>query len=188
MFLKRIYTVFILLLLSGLVAGCQTLGQYSLSEQFVNSALQKQLSHYNQSVDAGDLFKMNVTFNNMNLNIGRQEANKVVADGTAKAAIQTPLGKQNVSLRLNLKALPELNKQQNAIFLRQVEIADYQLDSSLGSISSGLFLPYLNQALQLYFEHNPVYQLDKTNQLEYLAFQTASTIKIEQGKFVFSLK
>lgn len=187
MFLKRIYVVFILMILSGLVVGCQTLGQYSLSEQFVNSALQKQLSHYNQSIDAGDLFKMNVTFNDMNLNIGRQEANKVVANGTAKAAIQTPLGKQNVSLRLNLKALPELNKQQNAIFLRQVEITDYQLDSSLGSISSGLFLPYFNQALQLYFEHNPVYQLDKTNQLEYLAFQTASTIKIEQGKFVFSL-
>lgn len=168
--------------------GCQNIGQYTLSEQVVNSALQKQLGKYNQSIDFDNLFKMNLSFNDINLDIGQEVANKVVAIGTANAAVQTPFGKQNVSLRLNLQALPEFDKQQNAIFLKYVEITDYHLDSGLGSMSTSTFLPYLNQALQLYFDNNPVYQIDKNNQIEYLAFRSASNIKIAQGKFVFSLR
>jgi len=99
------------------------MGQYSLSEQVLNKALQKNLGKYSQSVNASDLFKMKLDFNSLNLNIGQEDANKVAANGTAQASIQTPLGKENVSIKLHLNALPEINKQQDAIYLKKVEIA-----------------------------------------------------------------
>lgn len=183
---KKIMTFVSLWLLGSLLVGCQKMGEYSLSEQVINSALQKQLSQYTQSFNASDLVKMNLAFNDINLNIGEQDVNKVVANGTAKASIQTLLGTQHVDIKLNLKALPEMEQKQGAIYLKQVEIADYQLNSSLGSISSGTWLPYLNQALQLYFDNNPIYQVDTSNSLEYLAFKSASHINVAQGKLVFS--
>ncbi|WP_392552610.1 DUF1439 domain-containing protein [Orbus wheelerorum] len=185
--LKKRLQFIILFLIIGLLSACQQIGQYSLSEQVLNSALQKKLGQYSQSVNASNLFKMKLDFNSLKLNIGQEEANKVAANGTAQASIQTPLGTENVNIKLNLSALPEINEQQDAIYLKQVEIADYQIDSSLGSISSSVLLPYLNQALQLYFENNPIYQLDKSNQLENLAFKSVSNIRVEQGKLVFSV-
>ncbi|RKS84784.1 uncharacterized protein DUF1439 [Orbus hercynius] len=183
---KKILWICPLLVLMTLISGCQKMTQYSLSQQVINSALQKQLSQYNQSIDASDLLKIDLAFNDMSVDIGQTEPNKIVANGNAMASVQTPLGKQNVAIKLRLKALPELNKQQEAIYLKQVEIADYQINSALGSLSSGTLLPYLNQALQLYFEHNPIYQLDKRNTMEYLIFSSASKVNIEQGKLVFS--
>ncbi|WP_392561026.1 DUF1439 domain-containing protein [Orbus sturtevantii] len=185
--LKQLSLFMALLLLAGLLSACQQIGQYSLSEQALNSALQKKLAEYSQSIDASNMLKMKLDFNKLNLNIGQQQANQVAANGTAQLSIQTPLATENVSIKLHLNALPEINKQQDAIYLKQVEIADYQIDSRLGSISSGMLLPYLNQALQLYFEHNPIYQLDQSNQLERLAFKSVSNIRVEQGKLVFSM-
>lgn len=184
--LKNIIGLMSLLVISGLLLGCQKMGEYSVSEQVINRALQKQIGQYSQSINASDLIKMDLAFDKINLNIGDEDANKVVANGTATASIQTLLGKQDVDISLSLKALPKLNQQQGAIYLKQVEITNYKLNSSLGSISSGTFLPYLNQALQLYFERNPIYQLDSSNHLEYLAFKSASLVKVEQGKLVFA--
>lgn len=184
--LKKMIGVILLLICCGFLFSCQKVGEYSLSEQMINSTLQKQLSKYNQTINGSDLVKMNLAFNNINLDLGEEVANKVVAKGTAKASIQTLLGKQDVDITLKLKALPQMDQKQGAIYLQQVEIADYQINSSLGSITSGAFLPYLNQALQFYFEHNPIYQLDTSNHLEYLAFKSASSLKVEQGKLVFS--
>jgi len=185
--LKKLSLLFVLFLLTGLLSACHQMGQYSLSEQALNTALQKNLGKYSQNINAGDFFKMKLDFNSLNLNIGQEEANKVAANGTAQASIQTPLGKENVNIKLHLNALPEINNQQDAIYLKKVEIVDYKIDSSLGSLSSGMLLPYLNEALQLYFENNPIYQLDKSNQLEYLAFKSVSNVRIEQGKLVFSV-
>ncbi|QIQ20590.1 DUF1439 domain-containing protein [Zophobihabitans entericus] len=184
--MKRFVTYFSFFFLSLLMVGCQNITQYALSEQLVNHYLQSAASQNVQKFSAANMLDIDLSFDKLNIDIGRNEANVVELSGTAKTLITSLIGSQNADLSLELKGLPNFDQQTGAVYLKNLELVSYKLNSSLGTINTSTFLPYLNQALQLYFNENPVYVLDKSNPMERLALATSSKMSVEKGQFVFS--
>jgi hypothetical protein len=170
------------------LAGCaelmQMASQYALSESMVNRYLQGYLGK-TTSINASGLANANLSFNNLNADIGREDPDKVTLSGNAKFGISSLLGSQTADLSLKMKARPVYDSAKGAVYLKDLELSDYKLDSSLGSVGASALLPYLNKALQFYFNEQPVYALNSNNPLEAAVLKLGSNIQVEQGQIVF---
>lgn len=185
--IKRVALYFSVVVLSIFAVGCQNIMQYALSEQMVNHYLQSAMNKNVQQFNVSDFAKLDLSFKDMNADIGRDEANSITLSGTADTKISTLIGSQNAMLNLQIKGRPDFDQKNGAVYIKDLELVSYKLESSLGSINTSTFVPYLNQALQLYFNQNPVYVLDKSNTLERLALKSTSHFYVEKGQLVFSL-
>ena len=171
------------------LAGCselmQAASQYALSESMVNRYLQGYLGQ-EKSFNAAGLANASLSFNNLNADIGREDPNKVSLSGSAKFGISSILGAQSAEVSLKMKARPVYDSSKGAIYLKDLELSDYKLDSTLGSVGASTLLPYLNKALQFYFNEQPVYVLSSgNNPLEAVVLKLGSDIMVEQGQIVF---
>lgn len=178
-----------LLIMIMLVAGCSSLtevvSQYTLSEKNFNQYLKKHLDTV-QQIDTAGLANISLTFNELDAKIGSNNSHKVTLSGNAALKINSIIGDQHANIKLNISALPYFDNKQGAIFLKDIEVNDYLLDSSLGTITNKTVLPYLNTLLQVYFNNQPVYKLDsKNNPVEAFLAKTTKYISVEDGKITF---
>lgn len=174
-----------------LAVGCAELvnmaSEYALSESMVNKYVQRYLGE-TKTFNASGLANASLSFNNLNADIGREDPNKVTLSGNAKFGLSSILGSQSADLTLKMRARPVYDAAKGAVYLKELELNDYKLDSSLGSVTSSAILPYLNSALQFYFDEQPVYVLNATNHpLEALVLKMGVNVEIEQGRIVFPL-
>ncbi|WP_163361434.1 DUF1439 domain-containing protein, partial [Enterobacter hormaechei] len=65
-----------------------------------------------------------IELQNLTSAIGREEPNKVALSGTANLDLNSLFGNQKATIDLKLKALPVFNKEQGAIYLREMEVVD----------------------------------------------------------------
>ena len=107
--------------------------------------------------------------------------------GNAVFAISSILGNQDANLQLTINARPDFDPVKGAVYLKDLELADYDLKTTQGAVKNvKTFIPLLNSALQLYFNDQPVYVLNPANSaLEATAQKLAKGIKVEEGKLVF---
>ena len=94
-------------------------------------------------------------------------------------------GSQKANIKLKLKALPVFNKDQGAIYLQQMEITDAVVSPDKMKPVLQTLMPYLNQSLQNYFNHQPAYILREDNSKgEALAKKYAKGIEVKPGEIV----
>lgn len=185
--IKRVALYFFVTVVSVFAIGCQNIMQYALSEQMVNHYLQSAMNKNVQQFNISDFAKLDLSFKDLDADIGRDDTNSVMLSGTVNTKISTLLGSQDAALNLQIKGRPDFDQKNGAVYIKDLELVSYKLESSLGSINTSTFIPYLNQALQIYFNQNPVYVLDKSNTLEMLALKSTSHFYVEKGQLVFSL-
>ncbi|WP_279044522.1 lipoprotein [Cedecea davisae] len=172
------------LMLSGLLAGCNQLTQYSVNEQDINQALEK---HNNFSKDIGlpGIADAHVVLTNLTSQIGREEPNKVTLSGDANLDMSSLFGNQKATLKLKLKALPVFNKEKGAIFLQEMEVVDAQVEPQKMQSVLQTIVPYLNQSLRNYFNQQPAYVLSEDRSKgESLAKKYAKGIEVKPGEIV----
>ncbi|EPF18105.1 Uncharacterized lipoprotein yceB precursor [Cedecea davisae] len=172
------------LMLSGLLAGCNQLTQYSVNEQEINQALEK---HNNFSKDIGlpGIADAHVVLTNLTSQIGREEPNKVTLTGDANLDMSSLFGNQKATLKLKLKALPVFNKEKGAIFLQEMEVVDAQVEPQKMQSVLQTIVPYLNQSLRNYFNQQPAYVLSEDRSKgESLAKKYAKGIEVKPGEIV----
>ena len=172
------------LMLSGLLAGCNQLTQYSVNEQEINQALEK---HNNFSKDIGlpGIADAHVVLTNLTSQIGREEPNKVTLTGDANLDMSSLFGSQKATLKLKLKALPVFNKEKGAIFLQEMEVVDAQVEPQKMQSVLQTIVPYLNQSLRNYFNQQPAYVLSEDRSKgESLAKKYAKGIEVKPGEIV----
>ena len=172
------------LMLSGLLAGCNQLTQYSVNEQEIDQALEK---HNNFSKDIGlpGIADAHVVLTNLTSQIGREEPNKVTLTGDANLDMSSLFGNQKATLKLKLKALPVFNKEKGAIFLQEMEVVDAQVEPQKMQSVLQTIVPYLNQSLRNYFNQQPAYVLSEDRSKgESLAKKYAKGIEVKPGEII----
>ncbi|AKJ42452.1 lipoprotein [Pragia fontium] len=182
-FFSRIFAVLII----GSLFGCSQVTQYSLSEQSINQYLASHTEKASRSFNLSGLVNANLSLNNLNVTIGRSVPNKVTLSGNALFDVSSILGNQDANLQLTINARPDFDPVKGAIYLKDLELADYDLKTNQGAVKNvKTFIPLLNSALQLYFNDQPVYVLNPSNSaLEATAQKLAKGIEVKEGKLVF---
>ncbi|MCL5633574.1 lipoprotein [Enterobacter vonholyi] len=172
------------LVFSGLLAGCNQLTQYTVSEQEINQALEK---HNNFSKDIGvpGLADAHIVLTNLSSQIGREEPNKVTLAGDADLDMSSLFGNQKANIKLKLKALPVFNKEKGAIFLQEMEVVDAKVSPDKMAPVLQTLMPYLNQSLRNYFNQQPAYVLSEDKSKgEALAKKYAKGIEVKPGEII----
>src|SRR5471032_2288839 len=166
------------LMFAGLLAGCNQLTQYTLSEQQVNNYFQKQLG-------VPGLVDAKIILTNLNSQIGRAEPGKVTLTGNASVDITSLFGPQKADMTLTLKAQPSFDKEKGAIFLKDMEVVAYTIKpEKMDSVMKGL-MPYLNQSLKSYFDQQPAYVLNGDHSKgEAMAKKLAKGLEVKPGELV----
>lgn len=183
----KIFSRLFAVLAVGILFGCNQVSQYSLSEQSINKYLSTHTEKTSRSFNLSGLVNADLSLNNLNANIGREVPNKVTLSGNANFSISSILGNQDANLQLTINARPDFDPVKGAVYLRDLELADYDLKTNQGAVKNvKTFIPLLNSALQLYFNDQPVYVLNPSNSaLEATAQKLAKGIKVQEGKLVF---
>jgi len=172
------------LIVSGLLVGCNQLTQYTVSEQEINQALQKR-NNFAKDIGVPGVADAHIVLTNLASQIGREEPNKVMLSGDASLDMNSLFGSQKANIKLKLKALPVFNKDQGAIYLQQMEITDAVVSPDKMKPVLETLMPYLNQSLQNYFNHQPAYILREDNSKgEALAKKYAKGIEVKPGEIV----
>jgi hypothetical protein len=172
------------LIFAGLLAGCNHLTQYTLSEQEVNNYLQKH-NNFQKQLGVPGLVDAHITLTNLSSQIGRSEPGKVTLSGDADIDVSSLFGAQKADLTLTLKATPVYNKDEGAIYLKDMEVVDYTVKpEKMDSIVKGL-MPYLNQSLKSYFDQKPAYVLNgEHSEGEAMAKKLAKGLEVKPGQLV----
>lgn len=177
----------ITLLLTLLTAGCDQLARYTLSEQEVNDYLQKH-NDYQKQLGVPGVVDANIVLTDLSSLIGRAEPGKVTLSGKAKVDIRSLLGSQSADMTLTLKAQPVFDKEQGAIYLKEMELVDYAVEAEKMHTVMKTLAPYLNQSLKSYFNQKPAYVLNADHsKTEALAKKLAKGIEIKPGQIVILL-
>ncbi|AIR68110.1 lipoprotein [Dickeya fangzhongdai] len=170
-----------------LISGCNQLAQYSLSEQEINQYLQ-QHNDYQKQLGVPGVVDAQITLTELTSQIGRAEPGKVTLSGNAKVDISSLLGKQQADMKLTLKAQPVFNKDEGAIYLKDMELVDYSVQPEKLQTVLQTLTPYLNQSLKSYFDQKPAYVLNpERSNKEALAKKLAKGIEVKPGQLVIML-
>lgn len=182
--MKKAFHGLIALFFAVLLSGCNQLTQYTISEQEVNQALQKH-NNFEKDVGVSGLVNAHIVLNNLTSQIGREEPGKVTLSGNAKINVSSLFGPQQADMQLKMRAQPVFDKQQGAIYLRDMEIVDAQVQpDKMASIMKTL-TPYLNQSLKSYFDQQPAYVLSADrSKTESLAKKFAKGLEVKPGELV----
>lgn len=182
--MKKIFLGLGALLFSALLVGCNQLTQYSISEQEVNSYLEKH-RNFEKQIGVPGLVDAHIVVNQLQSQIGRTEPGKVTLTGNAKIDITSILGPQQADLQLTLKAMPVFDREKGAIFLKEMELTDYSIQPEKIQTVMKALIPYLNQSLRAYFDQNPAYVLNVDNsKTEAIAKKLAQGLEVKPGQLI----
>lgn len=182
--MKKVFSGLLALFLAVLVSGCNPLTQYTITEQEINQALQKR-NHYAKDIGVAGLVNAHIVLSNLSSQIGREEAGKITLSGKANIDVSSLFGPQKAEMELKMKAQPIFDKQQGAIYLRDLEIVDARVKPEKMQPVLQTLTPYLNQSLKSYFNQKPAYVLseDRSN-TEALAKKFAKALEVKPGELV----
>ncbi|MEG3112918.1 lipoprotein [Pantoea sp. T14] len=182
--MKKAFLGLTALFIAVILSGCNQLTQYTISEQEINQALQKR-NNYEKDIGVAGLVNAHIVLNDLSSQIGREEPGKITLSGNAKINVSSLFGPQQADMQLKMKAQPFFDQQQGAIYLRDLEIVDAQVQpEKMASIMKTL-TPYLNQSLKSYFNQKPAYVLSEDrSKAESLAKKFAKGLEVKQGQLV----
>ena len=172
------------LLFTVLLSGCNPLTQYTITEQEVNQALQKR-NNYEKDIGVAGLVNAHIVLSNLSSQIGREEPGKITLSGKASINVSSLFGPQQAEMQLKMKAQPVFDKQQGAIYLRDLEIVDAEVQPKKMQPVLQTLTPYLNQSLKSYFNQKPAYVLSEDRSTtEALAKNFAKALEVKPGALV----
>lgn len=182
--MKKVFPRLAALLGIILLTACNQLTQYSISEQEVNKALQKH-NNYQKDIGVAGLADAHITLSDLNAAIGRQEPDKVTLTGKADVNIRSLFGPQQAQMILTMKARPEFDAQQGAVYLKDLEIVDAQVQPEKMATTLKTITPYLNESLKKYFNQRPAYVLSTDrSKAESLAKRFAKGLEVKPGELI----
>ncbi|MBU9834028.1 lipoprotein [Rahnella sp. L72c] len=172
------------LICASLLAGCNQLTQYTISEQQVNDYLQKN-NKFEKQLGVPGLVDAKLVLTNLSSQIGRAEPGVVTLTGDAHVDISSLFGPQKADMHLTLKANPSYDREKGAIFLRDMQVTDYTIKpEKMDNVMKGL-MPYLNNSLNTYFNQRPAYVLNgDRSKGEAMAKKLAKGIEVKPGQLV----
>lgn len=172
-----------------LLSGCDNnLTSYTITEQEVNQYLNK-YNEFEKDVGIPGLLEAHIRLSDLSSQIAREESNTVTLTGHGNIKADSLLGGQDCDVQISLKAQPQYDAKQGAIYLKEMTITDYQVKPENMSSAVKAIAPYLNKSLKSYFNQMPVYTLGANgNKKELMAKKLAKSMEIKPGELIISLQ
>ncbi|MCC8378743.1 lipoprotein [Xenorhabdus sp. PB30.3] len=175
------------LVLIGLLSGCGQFKDLSISEGLLNDYLLKKV-HYQKEIGIAGIANFNVSLGNLSSQIGRQDPEKIILTSKGKVEISTLFGSTQADMTLAIRAKPVFDAEKGAIFVKGLEIIDYQTTPEKVAGPIKALIPYLNTSLTEFFDTHPVYVLNpEKSKSEAAAAKFAKGLEIKPGKLVIGL-
>ncbi|MTD39908.1 lipoprotein [Erwinia sp. CPCC 100877] len=175
------------LVIGSLLAGCNQLTSYTISEQEINQALAKR-NDFSKDIGVPGVADAHIVLTNLASKIGREEPNKVTLTGDAQLDMSSLFGNQKATIQLTLKAEPFFNAEQGAIYLREMEVVDTTIEPKKMESVLQTIVPYLNQSLRNYFNQKPAWVLSEDRSKgEAMAKKYAKGIEVKPGEIIIPL-
>ncbi|OYD26228.1 DUF1439 domain-containing protein [Oceanimonas baumannii] len=168
------------LLLFGVSAAlsAQTL---TLTEQQLNRQLSTQLGR-EYPVNLGDWLKAGVRLADLQVALGRQEADKARVSGRGVVTMEQGGVRRDWDISGDFSARPRFDSEEGALYLDEFELLGYQLNNSDSSPQAGFVMPLLLQSLADYLSRYPVYRLDEQDPLQRQLKESVLGISISPGQ------
>lgn len=173
-----------ILLLTIMLVSCSTvpgISVYSLTDEALEAVLLKQIPNLSQRLSFFGM-PLNFAVENLSIDIGSEQRQSIMLEVDAIAELSAFLIKYPVDMRLVLEGQPEFDNQQDAIFLRNLNLLDASVNAGAyrGNIN-GLnreVLDFINS----YLNQHPIYRLDKNDPRQALLASIPIDLKIQQGR------
>ncbi|PHM38671.1 lipoprotein [Xenorhabdus mauleonii] len=175
------------LILVGLVSGCDQFKEISINEGVLNEYLLKKV-HYQKNIGLSGAATANVSLGELTTQVGRTDPEKIELSGLAKVQLETLLGSIQADMKLTIRAKPVFEAEKGAIFIKELEIVDYQTTPEKVAAPFKALIPYLNTSLSEFFDTHPVYVLNpEKSKAEAAASKLAKGLEVKPGTLVIGL-
>ncbi len=182
--MKTLFSYLSTLLLVCLLAGCNQVLQYNISEQEINQTLAKH-NNFEKQIGLSGLLNANIKLHDLSSQIGREEPNTVILTGIANVDISSLIGSQKAEMHLKMKARPVFDPQKGEIFLKDMVIEDVSVQPEKMQSALQTLTPYLNESLKNYFDQKPAWVLSSDrSKAEALAKRFAKGLEVKPGELV----
>lgn len=175
----------LLTLLSSLVlSGCVS---YSITEKEMTNYLSDEI-HVEKSVGIPGLLYAQVNVENVEVHIGRIDADRisVFANTTADVQMMDEL-KQNLSLTLEFSAIPEYDKNTGEIYLKSLRLEKFEdKNKQLSPELTSLLKPAVS-IIGYALSNEPAYKLNADKLKESLIKSAEPNLVIKNNKLVIEL-
>ncbi|MBO1518483.1 DUF1439 domain-containing protein [Oceanisphaera pacifica] len=164
-----------------LLSACATVSQYNVSESEIEKSLYTLLEQQMPNLTQG---LVETQIDKLDLRIGPDNRDIVQLDLSGETAINALIARFPAKLDLVVEGRPVYDRQQNAIFLRDLNLLQSKVDAfgykgDMTAASTGMM-----QVLRSILENQPVYRLNDT---KYAWISKAPVaMSIAPGRFVFS--
>ncbi|AOM39870.1 lipoprotein [Xenorhabdus hominickii] len=183
----RKFFLAVALAMVGVVSGCDQFKNISISEGLLNDYLLKKV-HYQKQISIPGAAKANITLGDLTSQVGRKDPEKIELSTLAKIQLATLLGTVQADMKLTISAKPVFDPERGAIFIKELEIVDYQTTPEKAATPIKALIPYLNTSLSEFFDIHPVYVLNpEKSKAEATAAKLAKGLEIKPGKLIIGL-
>ena len=169
-----------------LLAAC-SLTQYSVSEGEINQYLMERVA-FEEQLGIPRIMATKIRLADMQSRIGRRQTDRVELDAAGDLEVASPLGSQQMKVRLSLSARPDYVAEQGAIYLRDLELISVKTEPADVGAALTPLLPTFNQSLSLFLSQTPVYRLDGSRKNEARIKEKVEALKVEPGRLVIPFK
>ncbi|QIZ78496.1 DUF1439 domain-containing protein [Ferrimonas lipolytica] len=174
----------LLIAASALLAACST--SYSITEGELEGYLNKQLRQQHVSEGNKDL-GVDLVLGDTEVNIG-DEADTVSVTSSARLKLNTPIIPLRAGISLSFKARPYYDPVEQAIYLKDVELADISASpSQVESILKPIGMQ-TGEWVGAILQNQPIYSLDNTDWRQELIGKFGRELKVSPGKLEFVLQ
>ncbi|OTA16311.1 lipoprotein [Xenorhabdus vietnamensis] len=175
------------LILVGLLSGCDLFKNISVNEGLLNEYLSKKV-HYQKQISLPGAIQANITLGSLTSQIGRKDPKKIELSTQAKVQLVTSWNTVQADMKLTIRAKPVFDAEKKAIFIKELEIVDYKTTPEKIAIPIKTLIPYLNNSLTGFFDTQPVYVLNSgKSKAESAALKLAKGLEVKPGKLVINL-
>jgi len=174
----------LLLPLILLFSGCAS---YTVTEKDMTDYLHKHVS-FEQSVGIENVMHAFVSIQNMEVNIGRADVNRVsiLANTSAKVQVWNQ-PERKLELDLEFSAIPNYDKQSGEIFLNSLRLERFEEESQLLTPEIKKLLKPAVSMIGSALSQYPVYRLDSNKVKEALIKSAEPNLVIKDHKLVIEL-
>lgn len=170
--------LFFLIFSVSAALSAQTL---TLTEQQINQHLTTQLGR-DFPINLGSWLKAGVRLADIQVALGRQEADKARVSGRAVVILEQGGVRRDWDISGDFSARPRFNSEEGALYLDEFELLGYRLNNQDASGQANFIMPLLLQSLAEYLAQNPVYRLDEQDPLQRQLKNSVLGLSISPGQ------
>lgn len=172
--------------LALLLGACASLTTTSISEQQINDYLASKAG-FEKSLGIPGIMSAQIRLGDLKSHIGRSAPDKIDLDGMGDLTITTPAGRQAMSVRLSLRARPDYQPAQGAIYLQDLELRSITTEPADVGAALTPLLPMISLSLSQFLEQTPVYRLNERNEREAMAKDHVGGLDVRPGRLEIPL-